>query len=125
MTDHVVGTTDELEPGARLLVQIDGREIAVFNVEGSYSAYLNWCPHQAGPICEGATGGSTRASFDRDTLEYELDWVAEGRVIRCPWHSWEFDLETGESLHDSRISLPSYPVRVEDDLVVVSCRRNL
>lgn len=120
MTEHVVARSEELSRGDRLVVEIEGREIGVFNINGRYVAYLNWCPHQAGPLCEGAIGGTTAADFDRETLEYELHWIAEGRVLRCPWHSWEFDLESGQSLHDDRITVPSYPVREENGRVIVS-----
>ena len=120
MTDHVVATQKELAENGRLLVELEGLELGVFDLDGEYRAYLNWCPHQNGPLCEGRISGTTEASFDRETLEYDLEWVDEDRVLRCPWHSWEFNLEDGRFGHDERITLPSYPVRVEDGDVVVS-----
>jgi nitrite reductase (NADH) small subunit len=50
--------------------------------------------------------------------EYVLGY--EDRVLRCPWHGWEFDLETGESLFDpERWRVRVYPVRVEDGEILV------
>lgn len=108
--EYIVGSTDELAAGERLLVELEGLEIGVFNLDGDYVAYLNWCPHQGGPLCEGGIGGTTEVSFTRETLEVELDWVGEGEILRCPWHSWEFDLRGNKFGHDATVSLPSYPV---------------
>jgi 3-phenylpropionate/trans-cinnamate dioxygenase ferredoxin subunit len=32
----------------------------------------------------------------------ELVYGMEGRVLRCPWHKWEFDLDTGRVLFTGR-----------------------
>lgn len=117
--EYVVGTTDELEAGERLLVELEGLEIGVFNLDGEYVAYLNWCPHQGGPVCEGGVGGTTEVSFTRETLEVDLEWVQEGEVLRCPWHSWEFDLRENGFLHDATLSLPTYPVSTRDGNIII------
>lgn len=119
-TDHVVCDADELEAGERLIVQLEGREIGVFNIDGEYHAYTNWCAHQGGPMCEGSLDGTTEASFDRDTLEMDLEWTKEGQVLRCPWHAWEFDVVSGECLHTDQYRLVDHEVRVEDGELVVS-----
>ena len=100
MADFVkVTTRSELPPGGRLLSEVDGRPIAVFNVEGQYYAIDDVCTHDGGPLAEG-----------------EL----EGFEIRCPRHGARFDVRTGKAL-----CLPAFePVhthRVEvrgDDLLV-------
>lgn len=116
---HVVARADDLGPGDRVVTQLAGREVAVFNVGGELVAYPNWCPHQGGPLCEGDVGGTSEAEFDRESLTTELRWVREGAVLRCPWHQWEFDLCENAFVHDADRSLPSYPVTVEDGDVVV------
>lgn len=66
----------DIPSGSRTLVMLeDGREIAVFNIEGEYFALDNRCPHMEGPLGEG-----------------EL----EGCIITCPWHGWQFDVKDGE-----------------------------
>ena len=51
---------------------------------------------------------------------HELVYGKHDRVIRCPWHGWEFDLETGRSLLEpERFGLKVYPVTVEDGVVVL------
>lgn len=65
---------DELAPGSAVTVVIDGREIALFNSEGTFYALDNTCPHQGGPLAEG--------------------WI-EGGTVSCPWHAWCFRLDDG------------------------------
>jgi nitrite reductase/ring-hydroxylating ferredoxin subunit len=121
MTDYVVAAADELGAGERIVVQLEGREVGVFNLDGEYYAYLNWCAHQSGPVCEGITTGTWEtATFDRETLAVELEWSGDGEVLNCPWHGWEFELRTGECLSKCGVTLPSYPTRVEDGDVVVT-----
>ncbi len=117
--EYIVGSAEELTDGERLLVELEGLEIGVFNLDGEYVAYLNWCPHQGGPLCEGGIGGTTEVSFTRKTLEVNLEWVGEGEILRCPWHSWEFDLRDNEFLHDAAVTLPRYPVYERNGKIVL------
>ena len=120
MSEHVVASADELPPGERILVQLRGREIGVFNVDGELYAYTNWCAHQSGPCCEGTVTGTASSTFDRATLEISLEYVQEGEILNCPWHGWEYDLTTGECLSRGGVRLPGHPVRIEDGDVVVT-----
>ena len=53
----------------------------------------------------------------------DLRYGMEHRVIRCPWHLWEFDVATGEALFGiSTRRLVTYPVEVEDDQVYIRLR---
>jgi 3-phenylpropionate/trans-cinnamate dioxygenase ferredoxin subunit len=72
-----VATRSELPPGGKLLAEVDGRPIAVFNVDGSFYAIDDVCTHDGGPLAEG-----------------EL----EGKEIRCPRHGARFDVTTGRAL---------------------------
>ncbi|MFC6723562.1 Rieske (2Fe-2S) protein [Halobium palmae] len=119
MSEHTVAKTGELDEGDRLLVELEGREIAVFNVDGEYLAYTNWCAHQAGPICEGTLSGTWDAEYDKEDLEVSMEWCNEDEVLSCPWHGWEYDITDGKSL-TSKAQLPSHPVRTEGDDIVVS-----
>lgn len=120
MSEHVVAKADEIAAGERLLVQLEGRDVAVFNVDGEYRAYTNWCPHQSGPVCEGNLTGTFEASFDGDALDTDLEWTREGCILNCPWHGWEFDVETGECLSRPKVTLVSHSVDVDGGDVVVS-----
>jgi NAD(P)H-dependent nitrite reductase small subunit len=93
-----VATTDEIEPGTGKLVQVNGLEIAVFNVGGQFYASGAVCPHEGGPLEDG---------------------TLDGDVVICPWHGFDFDLKTGECLVDSDLRVPTYPVKVEGDSILV------
>lgn len=120
MARHVVCADGELDEGGRKLVQLEGREIAVFYIDEEYRAFVNWCPHQGGPACEGLMSGTKEASYDHDSGEVSLEWGREGEILNCPWHGWEFDVMSGECLSRPPTKLPSYPVHVEDGDVVVT-----
>lgn len=106
----------ELPPGARKLVEIDGRSIGLFNVKGNYRAVLNVCPHELAPVCRGDLRGTTLPSQPG-----EFQWGREGEILACPWHQWEFDLLTGKCLVDKR-RLALLPVEVEDGFIYVLTR---
>ena len=72
-----VATTDQVSPGQAKLVEANGTEIALFNIEGAFHAIDNNCTHVGGPLCEG-----------------ELD----GGEVTCPWHGAVFDVTTGKVL---------------------------
>jgi nitrite reductase/ring-hydroxylating ferredoxin subunit len=110
----VVARADEIPPGARKLVDVDGRSIGVFNVDGTYWAVRNRCPHQGGPLCAGVQVGAV-TSDGPGSYTYERS----GEILRCPWHAWEFDIRTGASWFDpSRARVRAYEVELlaEDEL---------
>lgn len=120
MGEHVVAEVGEIGEGERITVQLEGREVTVFNVEGDYHAYTNWCAHQSGPICEGTLTGTTVARVDEETRELELEYARDGKILSCPWHGWEYDVVTGECLSKRGVKLPEHPVAVQGGEVVVS-----
>ncbi|WP_216626003.1 Rieske (2Fe-2S) protein [Paenibacillus plantarum] len=44
---------------------------------------------------------------------YEYELGCEGRILRCPWHGWEFDLTNGKHLADPNVKLRGFEVLVE------------
>jgi NAD(P)H-dependent nitrite reductase small subunit len=93
-----VAALDELQPGRGKLVQVEGRQIALFKVDGGVRAISAVCPHEGGPLDEG-----------------EL----EGERVYCPWHAYDFDLNTGACSIVPELRAPTYPVAIEDDQVLV------
>ncbi len=135
MTRHIVATVDQIPPGARMLVTVDGREIGVFNIGGEYFGIGNRCPHNGASLCKGRIVGLVEAN---EPGSYEFS--RRGELVRCPWHGWEFDLKTGKSrcepdrtkvrsfelkvepgaaLADSPLKAETFPVSVEKQYVVV------
>jgi 3-phenylpropionate/trans-cinnamate dioxygenase ferredoxin subunit len=105
----------ELPPGARKIVEVAGRSVGLFNVNGTLVAVLNVCPHELVEVCRGRVGGTTLPSPPG-----ELRWGREGEILACPWHGWEFDLLTGCALADRHMRLRQYPVTVEGDRIFVT-----
>jgi nitrite reductase (NADH) small subunit len=116
-----VGPAEDFLPGTRkIIVPFRGRAgIGVFNVNGTYHALRNLCPHKSGPLCTGRVSGRVVAAAPPTADDPKLDLVREGEIIRCPWHLWEFDIATGQCLVDPRARVKTYPVVVENGRVVV------
>lgn len=72
-----VARTDEIAPGQARLVEVGGKEIALFNVAGAFHAIDNNCTHVGGPLCEGEINGVE---------------------VTCPWHGATFDVTSGQVL---------------------------
>jgi 3-phenylpropionate/trans-cinnamate dioxygenase ferredoxin subunit len=143
---YVVARADEIPDGERKIVEVRGLSIGVFNVGGRYHALLNRCPHQGAQLCRGSLLGFLEASAPG-----EFEFSEDRKLLQCPWHGWEFDLETGQSYFDpARTRVRRYevelargqeiaadaaglrkgpyvaqvfPVRVEEDYIVVTLRR--
>ncbi|TVY07524.1 Rieske (2Fe-2S) protein [Paenibacillus cremeus] len=136
MAKHIIASTNEILPGQKKIVSLEGISIGVFNVNGAYFAIKNSCPHQQAPLCVGKVSGTTLPSKPGEFL-----YGREGEVIRCPWHGWEFDLTNGHSLFDPNRcwvktyevevgqveeeipKLETYPVDVEEERVIVTINR--
>lgn len=115
MSTHPVARVDEIPPGGRKIVEVAGRSIGVFNIDGEFFALRNRCPHQGGPLCEGQRLGAISAAGPG-----EYEHTRPGEMVRCPWHAWEFDIRTGQSWFDpARTRVKAYAARVRpgDELV--------
>lgn len=108
MAKVIVATVDEIPPGSRKIVEIRGRTIGVFNLDGAFFALRDRCPHQGGPLCQGHQSGlleSERPGAYR--------YSRPGEILRCPWHGWEFDIRTGQSWVDpAMIRVRAYDVEL-------------
>jgi naphthalene 1,2-dioxygenase system ferredoxin subunit len=81
-------------------VTIDGREIALYEVDGEVFATDNLCTH-----------GAARMS----------DGFLEGREIECPLHQGRFDVCTGQAMCAPLTeNIRIYPVRIENQRVFVN-----
>lgn len=113
-TLHYVASADEVTEANRVVTEIKGRQIAVFAVDGEYHALLNFCPHQGGPVCEGVVGGN----IDADE-EGQLVFENDRGTVACPWHGWQFEIDTGHHVANSEYRVPSFDVRLRDGDVYV------
>jgi 3-phenylpropionate/trans-cinnamate dioxygenase ferredoxin subunit len=113
--EHRIGTVEEVRREGCRVVELEGRPVGVISVGEEFYAIHDRCPHMGPSMCRGTVSGTFVAS---DAHEYV--YGMHGKVIRCPWHGWEFDLETGRSLLEPhRVGLRTYRVTVEGGDVVV------
>ncbi len=96
-----VARVADVAPGTAKAVVVGEREVALFNVGGTFYALDNTCPHQGGPLAEG--------------------WI-EGTRVTCPWHAWTFELCTGMMTLGEFARVDTFEVRVEGDTVRVAVR---
>lgn len=121
MASYKVAKLADLEEHGRLVVEAAGRSIGVIQVDGRLFALRNSCPHQQGPLCDGAIFPAHLAVADAEgaVTEY-LDHAQP--VICCPWHGWEFDLRSGICLADPSRRVAMYPVTIDGDDIVLELR---
>ena len=94
-----VANRSELPPGGKVLLEVDGRAIALFNVDGTYYAIDDVCTHDGGPLAEG-----------------DLD----GCEIQCPRHGARFDVRTGKPLCMPAVEpVATHQIEVQGDEVFV------
>ena len=90
--------TNSIAKGSAAAVEIGGKAVGVFNVDGKFYAIDSTCGHRGGPLNEG-----------------ELD----GNVITCPWHGFQFDVTTGNCATNPALKQACYPVRIEGDDILI------
>lgn len=95
---EVVLHREALEKGRIIEIIVGGTAIAVANVDGTFCAVSNACPHADGPLGEGQLDGS---------------------VVTCPYHGWQFDVRDGRCLTNPHAPVKTYPVQVVGDAVCV------
>jgi nitrite reductase (NADH) small subunit len=112
--EHIVCAVEDVAPGQRQIVNVRGRSLGVFNIDGNFHVLHNRCPHRGAPLCHGVITGTT---LPTDGVDFQ--YGRQGEILRCPWHGWEFDLRSGRALADPRIAARTYPVQVLDGQVTV------
>lgn len=93
-TEIVVGADLKPEPGGMNLLEQDGTKIVIANVAGDLYAFDATCTHQGCSLADG-----------------EL----EDKVVVCPCHHGEYDIETGEVLAGPPpAAIRTYKVRLSE-----------
>ncbi|NLT06062.1 MAG: Rieske (2Fe-2S) protein [Solirubrobacterales bacterium] len=113
-----VAARDELRD-TRVAVAADGEEVVVFAVGDGLYAYANRCPHAGGPVCRGRVMPGVAPELDGEGAVVRQRFDDGDLRLVCPWHGWEFELETGVCVSDRRRRLRSYEVEERDDGVYV------
>lgn len=87
-----IAGTEDVQPGSGMVAEVNGKSIALFNLDGAFHAIDNTCVHRGGPLGEGDV---------------------EGDVVTCPWHNWQFNVKTGACVNNPSAKVTSYEVTIE------------
>lgn len=99
MSDFItVAKVGDIPAGEGRAYAVNGRMVAVFHENGTYQAIDDFCPHMGASLAGG--------------------YLQDGVVI-CPWHAWRFKTCDGTWCDNPKVSIDSFPVRVQADEIQV------
>lgn len=107
-TRYRIGPAAELPERGCVLARAGDVEVGVFRVHGRLYAYENRCRHQGGPVCRGDVLPRTEERIGAGGVSLGLVESGERVDVACPWHGWEYDLQTGEHIGDPSIRLRGF-----------------
>ena len=85
----------DLPEGKAMALDVEGKMIALFNINGRIFAIDDTCTHAEGPLSEGDVAGTT---------------------VTCPWHGAQFNIATGEALSEPACAgVKAYKVQIDGD----------
>ncbi|MGA2483013.1 MAG: Rieske (2Fe-2S) protein [Candidatus Acidiferrales bacterium] len=90
----------EIPAGTIREFQVEGKAVALANVEGKFYAINNTCLHRAGPLGQGPL---------------------DGKRVTCPWHGWQYDVTTGKVLQNPSVGVETYQIEVRGEDLFVDC----
>jgi nitrite reductase/ring-hydroxylating ferredoxin subunit len=94
-----VAKTNDIPPGERKRVELNGERISIFNIEGELFAIYDQCPHKK------------TAPLIRGTLN--------GVGVKCPNHGYRFDLKTGKCDRGEGFNTRVFPIKIVDDNILI------
>jgi len=90
---------DRIPPGKSTTVEVDGKTVALFNVDGAIHAIADACLHAGQSLGYG---------------------ILQGKVVRCRAHGWRYDVTNGEIVGVPGSGVACYQARVENGRVLVA-----
>jgi len=120
MKEIHIGSLEEFSDGEPriLVVESLNLELGLFRVGNKVIAYENRCPHAGGPVCQGKLYKRVEEQLTAEKKTLCLKFGSQTQIV-CPWHGYEFDLETGAHPGDPRVRLRRIPTEVRDGSVFV------
>jgi len=95
-----IANLEQIPANGCFVAELDGKKIALHNVDGKIYASDTQCTHMGGPLCKGK--------------------ILQGKYVQCPWHGATFDLETGEVMSGpTKKPIKVYKVKVEKNEVLI------
>jgi len=94
-----IARLDQIPPGSGSRFTTAGKDVAVFNVDGTICAIDDTCPHAGGSLGMGKV---------------------DGRIVTCPVHGMKFDVATGCFAGTADFGVASYAVKVVDGKIMAA-----
>ena len=95
-----VTATEDIPEDDVIGIDIAGKSIALYRVEGEIFATDNLCTHGNARLCDG---------------------FLEGHEIECPLHQGKFDIRNGKAMCAPLTEdVKTYPIKIEGDRVFVA-----
>jgi len=113
-----LGALGEFEDGQVRLFRIGRRELGVLRWGDRLVAIRNTCPHAGAPLCSGVVAPLIEGGV-REAATATVASHPTRLAISCPWHGWEFDVDTGQALADPKMRVKTYALAVVDGRVVI------
>ena len=98
-----IAKVEDCPPGSSLELVAETTMVALYNVDGEFHALDGVCPHQGGPLGKGQLHGC---------------------IVTCPWHGWQFDVQTGQHQASKSIRHPTLPLKVTDGQIFVAIEQD-
>jgi nitrite reductase/ring-hydroxylating ferredoxin subunit len=119
MAEVFVARSGDMPEGARNMVEHEGRQIGIVRAKGKLHAFLNICPHQGGPVCDGLLIHRVEEIIAPDKTYQGMRFSETDLHIVCPWHGWEFNIETGRCAGDGKHGLKRFEAVERDGAIYV------
>ena len=100
MVEYMIGKVGEFRSGSAVAIQAGRHTIAIFRTGDEFFAISNACPHKGASLCDG-------------------EILVKERIVRCPWHHWNWRLDTGRLEGDPRQRVRTYEVAIDGDEVIL------
>ncbi len=99
MTQVKIGKVSDLKKGESKVINVNGKVLALFNVDGKIFVIENACLHKGGPLGEGQLDGS---------------------IVTCPLHGWKYDVTSGRcTFPATNLEVKSYEVHIKGEGIFI------
>ncbi len=92
-----VARVSQVPEGAGRKVQVEGKDLVVFNLDGEFYVFLDFC---------------------REGADLSKAVVSEEGDLLCPFHGWKFDVREGVCAMVPDCQVRHFPVKIEGDQVL-------
>lgn len=119
MSEIEVAESADIGEAERRIVAYGAHEIGIIRVQGQLHAFLNVCPHQGGPVCQGLLIHKVEEVIDENKNFVGMKFDENSVNLVCPWHGWEFDVTTGRCAGDAQQGLRKFKTRESNGKIYV------